>query len=383
MKINLLSICSAFPADLNATRNLYLWHSLEALKNMGVNPTLFTVDGWKPFKKKIDKTQFPIKIYSCRYFSIPRYTFYRISCFFYLKRVIPILSDIIKKNKIDIIHAHGEIHGLAATILSQQLGVPVVVTIHGIDMGLQVVSPRLRAQFLKMMSQVDRLVFVGGALAKHFFPMLAHHDHCRIIYNGFQLPDPIPFEKKANNPIRIISVCYLYEGKGVDLTLKALGELKKQGIHDWVYTIIGSGDQKRLYEKIISEYALHPHIIWLGECDHFRVYEELNKSDIFCLPSYREAFGIAYVEAMAHGLLTIAVQGQGPEAFIKNNETGFLVEAHNVDMLMNVLSSVIINNEHMLEIAIRGQQHVLENFTWQQHAEKLFEIYKDLCFETG
>ena len=380
MSINLLTICSLFPKNPNYSRNLYFWHSIEALKDLGVNPVLFAIDGWKPYKNCIDKSQFPIKIYSYRYFSIPRYFLYRISLFFYLRRVVPILSDIIKKNKINIIHAHGEINGLAAVALSKKFHIPSVVTIHGIDTRLQKILLMQDNVFIKVLNSVNRLVFVGNSLQQYYFStLMSHHHHCSVIYNGFRFPSRAYFYKNKTNFVRIISVSNLHEGKGVDLTLKALGKLKKQGVDNWLYVIIGSGDQKALCEKIVAQYELNHHIQWLGECDHDQVYHELARSDVFCLPSYREAFGIAYLEAMAHGLLTIGVKGQGPEVFIKNNETGFLVEPRDVNELAKLLFFVLTYQEKTREIALKGRRHVFANFTWKAHAEKLFALYHEVC----
>jgi hypothetical protein len=184
---------------------------------------------------------------------------------------------------------------------------------------------------------------------------------------------------KNKKIIQLISVSNLHEGKGVDLTLRALACLKKQGIDNWFYTIIGNGDQKHYLEKIIKQFDLSKQVEFMGACTHNIVYEHLLKADVFCLPSYREAFGIAYVEAMAHGLLTIGVKGQGPQAFIEHGKTGLLVEPKNNDDSAQALHLAITQFQNMSDVAIAAKKHVMENFTWNKHAEKLFTIYKEIC----
>jgi len=239
---------------------------------------------------------------------------------------------------------------------------------------------KAKSQFIKMFHEANRLVFVGESLLENFKSMIKKQDHCRIVHNGFRLPENNSNQviKKENGLIRFISVSNLNEGKGVDLTLRALAELKKQGITNWIYKIIGTGDQKKLCEKIITEYRLEDKIVWLGECSHQVVYDHLQNSDIFCLPSYREAFGIAYIEAMAHGLLAIGVKGQGPDAFIKSGETGLLVEPQDVKSLVETIRFAICNLNESEMIGNRGRQHVLNNFTWERHAEKLIALYREI-----
>lgn len=382
MGLKILSIYSGFPITKNSTRNMYFWHSLEAMMQLGITPIALETQAWKPRKNNADDfAQFPIEIHTCRYLSIPRHYFRFISNFFYIYRVSAVIRKLIKKNNISVIHAHGEIAGLAAVAISKQINIPVVITIHGIDICPRFWSGYAGKMFRSALNNATRVVFVGAPLQKHFQAMLLHHEHCRIIHNGFRLPTKHkgkPSNTHTNMPIRIISVSILHEGKGVNFTLYALSELKKQGINNWVYTIIGNGDQKKYYKKIIRDNNLGAHIEWMGDCSHDRVYEELEKADIFCLPSYREAFGIAYVEAMAHGLLTIGVKNQGPQSFIEHGKTGFLVEPRDLNSLTNILRLAIINYKEIQKVAYCGQQHVLSNFTWKQHAEKLMALYDEL-----
>ena len=273
-----------------------------------------------------------------------------------------------------MIHAHGEICGLAALSVGKKLGIPVALTIHGIDTCSRVWRGYNAKMFTQVLNNVDSLIFVGEPLQKAYEDKAQRKNHQHILHNGVRIPDATA-RKEYNKEIQIISVSNLVEGKGVDLNLQALGKLKKQGIQNWRYTIIGSGDQIKYLKKIIAENNLEDNVIFMGECTHQQVYGQLSKADIFCLPSYREAFGIAYLEAMAHGLLTIGVEGQGPSAFIAHEKTGFLVRPNDINHLAEVLELSILNYQN---IAQTGRNYVLNHFTWKHHAEKLISIYQDM-----
>lgn len=377
MGIKVLWLVSDFPVNLESARNLYSWHPLQSLKKIEIVPVVLNTESWKPFsKKEIQKTQFPVEIINRYYFSIPRHYFRAISNRAHLASVVPAIKKLHKIHQFDVIHAHGEINGLAAVEAAKALNIASVITIHGIDMCQRVWSGYAGKMFQKALNQTDRIIYVGGPLQKHFQKIISNK--YSIIYNGFKAPNNNN-PKIKSNIIRIISVGNLHEGKGIDLTLLALSKLKSNNINNWKYTIIGDGDQKKLCENIVTKFELESQVEFKGACTQSQVYAYLQQSDIFCLPSYREAFGIAYLEAMAHGLLTIGIKGQGPEAFIEHGKTGFLAEPNSVDSLVEILGFAINNFEAMQPIAHSGKQHVLENFTWEKHAEKLLSVYREVC----
>lgn len=354
---------------------------MEALQEVEVKISVLHTPSIKPFSSQfINQSQFSTKIDTRRYFSIPRHYLRNLSNFLYCYSVVPKIIKLHEKYRFDVIHAHGEISGLAAVKAAKQLGIRSVVTIHGVDMCPRMWKGHAQAKFKKMFNEVDKLIFVGKSLKQYFEPMLENDARACVVYNGVRLPNLTPYSDRLVQPcIRIISVSNLNEGKGVDITLRALANLKNKGLSNWFYTIVGSGDQQCILEAIIKKYNLQNHVEFKGDLPHDGVYLELQKSDVFCLPSYREAFGIAYLEAMVNGLLTIGVKGQGPQAFIEHEKTGLLVEAQSVDSLTNIILYAFKNSEKMQAIAAAGKKHVLENFTWKQHAKKLASIYVELC----
>ncbi|OGT28567.1 MAG: hypothetical protein A3I77_03765 [Gammaproteobacteria bacterium RIFCSPLOWO2_02_FULL_42_14] len=392
--LKVLYVSPCFPAYSTSKRFQYIWDPISASTALGVDPVVLVTPSWRPkfaaifhpdfIIEKIDETQFPVTLKICRYFSIPRHYFRSVSNFFYLIRVVPIIKKLIKMYGVELIHAHGEIAGMAAVSAGKQLNIPAVVTIHGVDTCKRMRKGVAGKQFKRALSQANKVIYVGESLQYLFSQVMEQDFNASIVHNGFKVPT-VKFDRscrKQGDTTGIISVSNLHEGKGVDITLRALAELKKLGIENWRYKIIGDGYQRKYLEKIAAEFSLENQIEFIGDCMHDEVYAYLRQSDIFCLPSYREAFGIAYVEAMAHGLLTIGVKDQGPQAFIEHGKTGLLAEPKDVNSLVEMLRYSIINVEKMKEIADAGQQHVLKYFTWEKHAEKLLSLYKEICGES-
>src|SRR5262249_2596032 len=109
-----------------------------------------------------------------------------------------------------------------------------------------------------------------------------------------------------------------------------------------------------------------------------RIYELLAEADVFLLPSYREAFGVAYLEAMAVGLVAIGVRGQGPQAFIEHAKTGFLVEPIDVANLSDCILYIASHRERAREIARAGAVLVRSKFNRSSHAQRLISIYSEM-----
>ncbi len=112
---------------------------------------------------------------------------------------------------------------------------------------------------------------------------------------------------------------------------------------DFEYDIYGDGIEKNKLIKLVKKYNLEDKIIFHGAINHNLIWEKLDKSDIFILPSINETFGLCYIEAMARGLIVIAKQNESMDGIIENNKNGFLVES--AFDIKNVLENLNFNKK--------------------------------------
>ena len=382
MALKILWVTPWFPNSPEDQQGSYIWDAIQALRASGNEVDILLTQSWRPKIKTIDFSQFPsdLKIKVSRHFSIPRHYFRVLSNWIYLYTTKLTLQKMLKTTHYDVIHAHTEICGLPVVHIGKKLNIPTVVTIHGIDTCTRMWKGHAGQMIDRTLTQADRVVMVGNPLVAHFSQRLQKTNHFRVIYNGFRFYSALMNLRKNHwsEPIKLISVSNLVEGKGVDITIQALAELNQQGLKNWSLTIVGDGTERKKLEELAKILGLSQQIQFTGACSHDKVYQHLLHADVFCLPSYREAFGIVYLEAMAHGLLTLAVKGQGAQAFIQHEQTGLLMEPEDVKDLVTLLKRLFTEQALMQKIAERGREFVLSHFTWKHHAESLMEVYQEV-----
>lgn len=127
--------------------------------------------------------------------------------------------------------------------------------------------------------------------------------------------------------------------KGQQDVLKAIYDLKRMGITNFKYELIGAGSPSRL-EKIIRKYNLQDQVMILGAKTHEEVFNWLESIDIYIQPSYQEGLCRAIIEAMSMGCPVIASNVGGNEELIDKK---YIFEKGKVKQLENILKNLKTN----------------------------------------
>jgi glycosyltransferase involved in cell wall biosynthesis len=114
--------------------------------------------------------------------------------------------------------------------------------------------------------------------------------------------------------------------------------------------IIGDGPQKSVLKKKILEYHLTDNFTMPGYVDEDKKYVMLDSSKIFLLPSEREGFSIATLEAMALGCVPIVSKPHydevfGVSHFVKDHENGLYYDVGNIEQLASLIKELLENSE--------------------------------------
>ncbi|TNF63933.1 MAG: glycosyltransferase, partial [Rhodobacteraceae bacterium] len=256
-------------------------------------------------------------------------------------------------------------------------GLPVIAVLHGQNTNRAYLSAGSQSdRFRKALSAVDRLVIVGEPMRAYAGLLAGRGDHLAVIGNGVDAPERMRVPPDPDTaPVELITVANLQEGKGIDLLIAALARLAADGAGDWRLRVVGDGPLRDALQAQAARAGLDARIRLLGARSNAQVFALLAEADVFVLPSFREAFGVAYLEAMSTGLLTIGVQGEGPSQFIDHGRTGFLVAPRSVDSLVATLRPVLTGpRDGWRRIAAAGAAHARTHCTWQTHAEQLTDL---------
>jgi glycosyltransferase involved in cell wall biosynthesis len=139
------------------------------------------------------------------------------------------------------------------------------------------------------------------------------------------------------------------------LVVAALKNLSQYSFH---LTVIGP---EPWFEKHLRSFFMNTPNIQLdyqGPQPQARVYEAMRSHDIFCVPSYTEAFGVANIEALAHGISVISSHVGGIPEVVDNANNGWLIESGSVESLQLALLECIENPQLRRQKAENGRKFI-------------------------
>jgi teichuronic acid biosynthesis glycosyltransferase TuaC len=285
------------------------------------------------------------------------------------------------QHPISVIHAHAALPcGQAAMLLARDLGIPFVVTVHGLDTYSTQQVPgwfglRCSEVCERVYRAAARVICISEQVAARVREGLRGPANISVLYNGVDSSLFSPGDAAPPNSV-ILSVGNLIPIKGHELLLRSMAEITPA--HPQVECrIIGDGSERVRLQDLARELRIDGRVHFLGRRSRAEVATAMNACSLFALPSWYEGLGNVYLEAMSAERPAIACRGQGIDEIIRHRENGWLIEPKNLSDLTAALHTLLSDQLLRERLGRNGRQTVLQGYTLAHQATRLLSIYRE------
>ena len=372
---HVLTLTPFYPSEGDPVRGCFVAESLAALQHAGVRNTII---GVQPFHRgRVKPSAQALPASWKRFFSFPGNIGLPGAGRFLFASLLPTIRAIHREQPLDVIHAHAALPcGHAAALLGKELGIPFVVTAHGLDVFF---DNQVRGYVGKWCKHVSAWVYQSSArticISEKVREALLNEASVdtAVVYNGVDTEVFSPASKTGPTP-SILCVGNLIPVKAQDLLLRAIAAVERE-FPRLECKLIGEGPERRPLEMLARTLGIDDRVTFTGRQSRQEVSRAMAHCTLFVLPSRYEGLGCVYLEAMASGKPVIACKGQGIEEVIAHGRNGWLVEPGNLSALAKALATLMGNEDLRSRLGALARRTVVEQFTLAHQAEKLRQIY--------
>lgn len=268
------------------------------------------------------------------------------------------LVDVVKYEKLDILHVHyaiphASVAWLAKQILATQgIQIPIVTTLHGTDITLVGKDMSFEPVVTFAINHSDGVTAVSESLRQDTYNNFKIDKEIEVIYNFIDLKR---FSKKAKDHFRKAIAPF-----GEKLVVHTSNFRKVKRVEDVVHVfhkvqqsvpskllLIGDGPERPAIEKLCRDLGCCDNVRFLGKQE--MIEEILSVCDLFIMPSESESFGLAALEAMACQVPVISSNAGGMPELNIHGVTGFLSNVGDVEDMAKHATELLTNAEMLAQ----------------------------------
>ncbi|WP_037494273.1 glycosyltransferase [Solirubrobacter soli] len=281
----------------------------------------------------------------------------------------PTLALALRRKRFDLVHAH---YAAPAGDAVRRAGIdkPLVISVHGGDV-LAVPGYRGGTAAVTEAFKAARLTLANSTAIAERSRELGARD-VRVVHLGTDVPPP-----SHTDATTLVTVGNLIARKRHGDVLRALWLLRDQHpeLH---YVIVGDGPERAALEHLADDLELSDRVAFRGALPPQEALAVARWGGIFVLPSIDEAFGVAYIEAMAGGIPAIGSRGEpGPEEIASCGGGMRLVAPGDPESLANELRELLDDATYRKELGAAARANVEQHFTWERCGRETVRAYED------
>ncbi len=266
------------------------------------------------------------------------------------------MVNVVKYEKLDLLHVHYAIPHASAAYMAKQIllthgiHIPVITTLHGTDITLVGKDASYEPVVTFSINQSDGVTAVSEDLRRDTYAQFDIRKEIEVIPNfidleRFRRQRKEHFRKAIapNDEKLIVHTSNFRKVKRVEDVVYVFNEVRKSVPSKLL--LVGDGPERVKIEKLCRQLDTCDDVRFLGKQD--AVEEVLSVGDLFLMPSEKESFGLAALEAMACEVPVISTNAGGLPELVEHGKSGFISPVGDIaDMVKHAL--YILRDENLL-----------------------------------
>lgn len=295
------------------------------------------------------------------------------------------LVDMVKLHKIEVLHVHYAIpHAYAGYMAKKMLAeenihIPMVTTLHGTDITLVGSHPFYKPAVTFSINNSDVVTSVSQSLKEDTLHLFDIRKEIHVVPNFIEIPKKINTYTDCQRELmalpeeRIIShISNLRKVKRVTDVIEIFDRIQKKIPSKLI--MVGEGPEREACEQLCVNKGIEEKVLFVGNSNE--VDKILCFTDLFLLPSEKESFGLAALEAMACGVPVVSSNTGGlPEVNI-DGISGFLSDVGNVAEMAENALKILSSDETLNKFKKQAVEAAMVFDT-----EKIVPLYENLYKE--
>lgn len=275
----------------------------------------------------------------------------------------------------EVIHAHYAVPGAAAAApFAQEHRLPLVVSVHGgdvIDTARR--SDRAKRAVAEALGNASVVISNSAGTRRAVAELGIPEERLRVVRLGASVATEQPATRAAPT---VCTVGYLVPRKRHADVLRGVAILREQ-LPDLRYLMIGDGPERAALERLAVELGIGDAVEFAGQLDPAEALRRLASCDVMAMPSEDEAFGVAYVEAMAAGVPAIGAAGEpGPEEIASLGEGLVRVPPLDPDALAEAIRRALEPSVHA-RLSQAARATASRHFSWKACGDATVAVYRE------
>lgn len=290
-------------------------------------------------------------------------------------RHLPKVKKAVRRYAPDVVHAHYATgYGLWGSV---QKTAPLIVSVWGTDIaealsGKIIITPIVRRALKTARFVTSSSKFMADQVLQ-FEPSVRD----KLVH----IPFGVPADEERRSParetdtVRIIFAKQFFPVYAPDLVIRAFAEAARR-VSNIRLLMIGGGELQGRLQKMAEELGVQSLIELRGWVEMAEARRLIRESDIMIMPSYRESFGVAALEATAAGVPVIATNTGGIPEIIENDYNGILISPGDEPALTEAI--VRLADDPLLRgrMGEAGRKIARERFDFEDCLDRMEELYR-------